>query len=237
MKLTPEYIKKLIKEELDNLFEQEKKYYLFIPNDGNAVLQDENGKQVTDLFGSMDFVRDPVKNFGTQRDVYLNAEGLNQYFIETAPKEFNEDYPTIRKAKGMPEPRYPFKSKPWWENMYAFFKDSNLSTEEKQNFKGHPSILPGVIKSIAGVMSQFKRIPVESIQFAAPAGGNLGYDDHKISFRPKKPVDPIAGFNIEPKTNIPTFGQPQGGASSDMATVPGIKASGQSNKLPTGIRI
>ena len=237
MKLTPQHIKKLIKEEINNLFEQEKKYFLFIANDGNAVLQDESGKQITDLFRSVDFVRDPSKNFGTQREVYLNAYGLNEYFMETAPKEFNENYPEIRKYRRIPEPKYPFKSKPWWENMYAFFKDSNLSTEEKQNFQGHPSILPGVLKSIAGVMSQFKRIPVESIQFVAPSGGNLGYDDHKISFRPKKPVDPVAGFNIEPKTDIPIFGQPKGSASSDMATVPGIKAPRDPGKLPTGIRI
>ena len=132
MKLTPQHIKKLIKEEINNLFEQEKKYFLFIANDGNAVLQDESGKQITDLFRSVDFVRDPSKNFGTQREVYLNAYGLNEYFMETAPKEFNENYPEIRKYRRIPEPKYPFKSKPCWENMYAFFKDSNLSTEEKQ---------------------------------------------------------------------------------------------------------
>ena len=236
MKLTPEHIKKLIKEE--------KPYYLVIAGDGDAVLVDEGGKEITDLFKSMDFIRDPAKNSGHQRESYLHADGLNQYFVETASKEFNEEYPMARQAQGIPEPRYPFRSKPWWENMYSFFKDSNLSSEEKQKFQGHPSILPGVLKSIAGVMSDFKRIPLENIEYVAPAGGHLGFDDHKISFRPKKPIDPIAGFGIEPKTNIPTFGQPKGSGSSDMATNPGIKTpkdfgqiARERGKLPTGISI
>ena len=237
MKLTPEHIRSLIKEELEQLFEEAKPYYLAIADDGNAVLVDEDGKEITNLFNSMNFVRDPSKNFGHRREKYLNAELLNQYFVETAPKEYNETYAQIRQSRRMPEPKHSFLSQPWWENMYSFFKDSNLSSEEKQKFQGHPSILPGVLKSIAGVMADFKRIPLENIEYVAPAGGHLGFNDHKISFRPKKPIDPVAGFDIEPKTDIPSFGQPKGSASSDMATVPGIKAPREPGKLPTGIRI
>ena len=187
MKLTQEHIKNLIKEELQLLLEQGKQYYITIPEDGWAILSDENGNEVTNLWTALDHVRDPVGVLGKKKHQYIQYHRLNQYL---AGNTFYQNKP-------------PEKSKEWWENVYSFLRTSHddlqirglitkrLTRDEELRFGKHPTLSPDQVKSVAGIFSLFRNIPLENISFvpaALPVGGG---ESSASSFKPTKPSNKV----------------------------------------------
>jgi len=180
MKLTPEHIRHLIKEELSQLFESAKQYYIVVPDDGSAILYNDQNKKVSNLYNAMDWVRDPEKINGTARDDFLHASALNQFYEKTHPQEKRS-----RKSMSGQESNITFNSKEWWERAYGYFKEGEILPEEEGRFSGHPNISPAMMKSLAGVFSQFDRkIPLESISYLAPASPAGSAAATGASFKP-----------------------------------------------------
>lgn len=211
MKLTPEHIKKLIVEELEQLLEQGKQYYITIPDNGWAILSDENGKEISNLWTAIDHVRDPVGIHGSDKEKYIHHLLLNRYW----------------ESKDQPKQ----KSKEWWENIYGFLRQDarNLTEDEKQRFSNHPTISPSRIKSLAGIFSLFKRIPLENISFAAAALPADGGESSASSFKPvdhskfgmKKQLSNLFGRRKNPPTSsqAPTTPTTPAKSNDDMAAI------------------
>ena len=209
MKLTQDHIKKLIKEELEQLFEQGKQYYITIPDDGWAILSDESGKEVSNLWTALDHVRDPVNIHGDAKNDYIHSHLLNQYWDNTnQPQQ---------------------KTKEWWQNIYHFFRrdTDNLSADEESRFSNHPNVSPSQLKSLAGVFSLFKRIPLENISFIPAALPVDGGGSSASSFSPTKPAKQGLGKQL---SNL--FGRRnKSSAGSETPTIPAGPA-GSTSTVP-----
>lgn len=222
MKLTPFYLRRLIQEEIEQLLEEEEEYYIAIPADGSAKLYDSRNKEISSLYNAVDWVRDPESLYGTARDEYLHAAALNQFYEKTHPQEKTDQDP-----KGSPESNIAYNSKEWWERVYGYFKESETSPEEEERFSGHPNISPAMMKSLAGVLSQFKKnIPLEKISFlraALPLGSS---PPAGASFKPILPAPEELRLDPpKPKWASPFRRNKPAPAGSEPPTLPAGKAS------------
>jgi len=220
MKLTLPHIRQLIAEEIDQLFEEAKQYYIVIPDDGSAILYDDQNKKISSLYNAVDWVRDPERIYGDARDDYLHAAALNQFYEKTHPQEKRR-----QKSMSGPESNITFNSKEWWERVYGYFKEGEIFPEEEERFSGHPNISPAMMKSIAGVFSQFNRKPsLENISFLQAASPLGSTSPPGATFKPVIPHPDELREKPKRKWLSPFARSKPTPAGSESPTVPGVKA-------------